>query len=208
MTGLQRRRRRSAVPGLYSRKPAPARAVAATRLRASTAMPSARLTMQACPTRVISQPLPGPAPGTGVPGKAYHTGSRSGYSSWSSSLNRRKAPLLWIARPSLRPARSRSPPGPGCSGQAPGQDKSLPRPAPKDRTALSAAIASVLTEATAYRYVTCSWPNARHTCPAIRWPERPTACIHALGGQPGTARVLSETAAVRGGGAGGERRQC
>lgn len=38
--------------------------------------------------------------------KAYHTGSRSGYSSWSSSLNRRKAPLPRIARASLRPARS------------------------------------------------------------------------------------------------------
>ncbi len=37
---------------------------------------------------------------------AYHAGSRSGYSSWSSSLNRRKAPLPWIARASLYPARS------------------------------------------------------------------------------------------------------
>jgi hypothetical protein len=33
--------------------------------------------------------------------KACHAGSRSGYSSWSSSLNRRKAPLPWIARASL-----------------------------------------------------------------------------------------------------------
>ena len=30
--------------------------------------------------------------------KAYQAGSRSGCSSWSSSLNRRKAPLPWIAR--------------------------------------------------------------------------------------------------------------
>jgi hypothetical protein len=38
--------------------------------------------------------------------KAYHAGRRSGYSSWSSSLTRRKAPLPWTARASLRPARS------------------------------------------------------------------------------------------------------
>lgn len=38
--------------------------------------------------------------------KAYHTGSKSGYSSWSSPLNRRKASLPSIARASLRPARS------------------------------------------------------------------------------------------------------
>src|SRR6266496_3201020 len=37
---------------------------------------------------------------------AYHAGSRSGYSSWSSPLKRRKAPLPWMARASLRPARS------------------------------------------------------------------------------------------------------
>jgi hypothetical protein len=38
--------------------------------------------------------------------KACHAGSRSGYSLRSSSLNRRKAPLPWMARGSLRPARS------------------------------------------------------------------------------------------------------
>ena len=37
--------------------------------------------------------------------KAYQAGSRSGCSSWSSFLNRRKAPLPWIARASLRLAR-------------------------------------------------------------------------------------------------------
>ena len=135
-----------------------------------------------------------------------------GYSSWSSSLNRRKAPLPWITWPSLRrarssvvasaksamswyqtqdgsgsmttrsnssrsagvcpsmpvsavqnvispvcdrsatgvrshsgrPVRSRSPPDRDCSDQARGQDKSLPRPAPKDRIALSAAEARVV----------------------------------------------------------------
>jgi hypothetical protein len=37
--------------------------------------------------------------------KAYQAGSRSGCSSQGSSLNRRKAPLPWMARASLRPAR-------------------------------------------------------------------------------------------------------
>lgn len=36
--------------------------------------------------------------------KACHAGSSSGYSWWSSSLNRRKAPLPWMARASLLPA--------------------------------------------------------------------------------------------------------
>jgi len=38
--------------------------------------------------------------------KAYHAGSRCGYSSCSSFLNRRKAPLPSMARASRRPARS------------------------------------------------------------------------------------------------------
>ena len=37
---------------------------------------------------------------------SYHAGSRSGHSARSSLSNRPKAPLPWIARASLRPARS------------------------------------------------------------------------------------------------------
>ncbi len=55
--------------------------------------------------RIVGQPLDGPPLGAYMR-NAYHAGSRSGYSSWSSSLKRRKAPLPWMARVSLRPARS------------------------------------------------------------------------------------------------------
>ena len=58
--------------------------------------------------RLASEPLHGTAPGP-VSRNAYQAGSRSGYSSWSSSLNRRKAPLPWIAWASSRLRRQRAP---------------------------------------------------------------------------------------------------
>jgi hypothetical protein len=54
---------------------------------------------------VISQPLHGPAPGPGVPERVPRLAAGP-VLLVSSSLKRRKAPLPWIARASLRPARS------------------------------------------------------------------------------------------------------